>query len=211
MVVNINLVTKVNNKVIIDGQRDTKVYGRMTTVNFENETRVIRKNEEGREYFKFNNSIYYIDELEFWGIEYIDEDAKKEDQQVEIKTSANAKSKEKYPVNTIKKYDLKNMVTIRPATKENGYNGYFEIPYTEYREDGTILCTGTEDFSSERLKEIKYFEIVEKTGEKTKESNLYKGGRNRWRHLAYIATTKRKNALKIAQFEHKNKKELQVR
>ena len=65
-------------------------------------------------------------------------------------------------------YDTKKAVTITPATKENGYNGYFEVPYTEYREDGSILCQGTEDFSGERLKTLKTYEVVKQTGEKTK-------------------------------------------
>lgn len=29
--------------------------------------------------------------------------------------------------------------------------GYYEVEYREYREDGTLKATGTEDFSKERL------------------------------------------------------------
>lgn len=110
----------------------------------------------------------------------------------------------------IKKYDLKNKKVIKNATKENNYNGYYEVPYTEYRENGTIYSTGTEDFSSERLKTLKNYEIVEKTGEKTKKSRVYMGGRNMWAHVAYITVTKRSNALKIAQATYNNT-ELAVR
>ena len=110
----------------------------------------------------------------------------------------------------MKKYDIKNKITIRKATKENNFNGYYEVPYTEYREDGSILCTGTEDFSSERLKTLKTYEIVEKTGEKTKASNINRGGRNRWMHVAYITVVKRSDAVKIANIEYPEK-ELQIR
>ena len=110
----------------------------------------------------------------------------------------------------MKKYDIKNKITIRKATKENNFNGYYEVPYTEYREDGSILCIGTEDFSSERLKTLKTYEIVEKTGEKTKASNINLGGRNRWMHVAYITVAKRSEAVKIANIEYPEK-ELQIR
>ena len=102
-------------------------------------------------------------------------------------------------------YDTKKAVTITPATKENGYNGYYEVPYTEYREDGTIKCTGTEDFSGERLRTLKTYEVVEQTGEKTKESRIYKGGRNRWKHVTNITVAVRKDAVKIANFLYTGK------
>lgn len=110
----------------------------------------------------------------------------------------------------MKKYDIKNKIVIRKATKENGYNGYYEVPYIEYRDDGSILCTGTEDFSSERLKTLKTYEIVEKTGEKTKVSNINLGGRNRWDHVSFISVVKRSDAVKIANIEHPEK-EIQIR
>ena len=110
----------------------------------------------------------------------------------------------------MRKYNINNKITIRQATKENNFNGYYEVPYIEYREDGSILCEGTEDFSSERLKTLKTYEIVEKTGEKTKASNINLGGRNRWMHVAYITVAKRSEAVKIANIEYPEK-ELQIR
>ena len=110
----------------------------------------------------------------------------------------------------MRKYNINNKITIRKATKENNFNGYYEVPYTEYREDGSILCEGTEDFSGDRLKTLKTYEIVEKTGEKTKASNINSGGRNRWMHIAYITVAKRSDAVKIANIEY-TEKELQIR
>lgn len=110
----------------------------------------------------------------------------------------------------MKEYDVKHKITIVKATKENGFNGYYEVPYTEYREDGTILCVGTEDFLGERLRTLKTYEIVEKTGEKTKASSINKGGRNRWRHVSYITVVKRSDAVRIVNAKYKES-ELQVR
>ena len=110
----------------------------------------------------------------------------------------------------MKIYDLKKKVVIRPSTKENGYNGYFEVPYTEYREDGSILCEGTEDFSGDRLKTLKSYEVVKQTVEKTKRSSINVGGRNRWMHVTYITVAKRSEAVKIANIEYPEK-ELQIR
>lgn len=36
---------------------------------------------------------------------------------------------------------------------------YYEIPFTEYRADGTIYRKGTEDFSSERLQTIEEYYV----------------------------------------------------
>lgn len=36
-------------------------------------------------------------------------------------------------------------------TKDEDYRtAYLEVPYKEYREDGSLRCTGTEDFSGKR-------------------------------------------------------------
>lgn len=105
----------------------------------------------------------------------------------------------------MKVYDLKKIVTIVKATKENHFNGYYEVSYTEYREDGSVLCQGTEDFSSERLKKLKTYEVVEQTGEKTKASRIYEGGRNRWKHICYLTVNTRKDAVKISGFLYPGK------
>lgn len=69
---------------------------------------------------------------------------------------------------------------------------------------------GSEDFTSERLKTLKQYEIVEKTEEKTKSSAIHKGGRNRWKHLSWIVVNSKKDAVNISLFEYPNK-ELQLR
>lgn len=107
-------------------------------------------------------------------------------------------------------YDLKKAVTIKKATKENGWNGYYEVPYVEYREDGTVCNMGTEDFSSERLNTLKVYEVVEKTGEKTRETSIYKGGRNKWKHVNYFRVTERKEAVKLAKVLYTGR-EIQIR
>lgn len=76
--------------------------------------------------------------------------------------------------------------------------GYFEVPYVEYRENGTIYCEGTEDFSLERLETLKSYDVVAKTGETTKESAYFKGGRNRWEEVGCITAEERKTAMKVA-------------
>lgn len=43
---------------------------------------------------------------------------------------------------------------------------YYEYDYKEYREDGTLKCTGTEDFSSQRLRSLEHRFIYTWDGEK---------------------------------------------
>ena len=88
-------------------------------------------------------------------------------------------------------YNTEKMVKIA--------EGYFEVPYVEYREDGTIYCEGTEDFSKERLETLKSYDVVAKTGEKTKESHINKGGRNKWEEVGAITAEERKTAMKVAE------------
>lgn len=68
----------------------------------------------------------------------------------------------------MEKYDLKHKVIIRKANPENHYNGYYEVPYKQYNENGDLVTDGTEDFSSDRLKTISSYEILEYTGSRTK-------------------------------------------
>ena len=51
---------------------------------------------------------------------------------------------------------------------------YYEYEYKEYREDGTLKCIGTEDFSAERLRTLEHRFIWTWDGQK-----LNKGG-YRW-------------------------------
>lgn len=42
---------------------------------------------------------------------------------------------------------------------------YWEIPYTEYREDGSIKRKGIEDFSAQRYNELNRYNVRAYTGE----------------------------------------------
>ena len=60
---------------------------------------------------------------------------------------------------------------------------YFENTYTEYRDDGTIVQTGTEDFSLERWhKQVKYYQIAVWNGD------YYPSGNKRWSIDGYYFT-----------------------
>ena len=48
----------------------------------------------------------------------------------------------------MRSYHIRKMVVLQKD--EKGFGTYFEIPYTEYRADGSIYSKGTEDFSRER-------------------------------------------------------------
>ena len=119
-------------------------------------------------------------------------------------------SRKNFERGPIRVYDFKNKVTIREANKENNWNGYYEVPYVDYRENGTICNIGTEDFTSQSLHLIKIYDVMEKTGEKTKESSINKGGRNRWKCIKTLRVANRSNAVKVANFLYPNK-EIQVR
>lgn len=110
----------------------------------------------------------------------------------------------------MREYNINRKVVIVEPTKENNYDGYFEVPYIEYREDGTIYGTGTEDFSSKRLNTLTTYKVLEKTREKTKSSSVHSGGRNRWRQIALITVAKRIDVTKIASKKYEGK-ELQIR
>jgi hypothetical protein len=59
---------------------------------------------------------------------------------------------------------------------------YYEVPYKEYRADGSILQLGTEDFSSQRLKTLKKKYVWTWNGEKRN-----KGG-HRWFECQELVT-----------------------
>lgn len=48
----------------------------------------------------------------------------------------------------MRSYHIRKMVVLQKD--EKGFGTYFEIPYAEYRADGSIYSKGTEDFSRER-------------------------------------------------------------
>lgn len=76
---------------------------------------------------------------------------------------------------------------------------YREVQYTEYREDGTIKGKGTEDFSPERFRKLKYFEIFQKTGKQNK------GGHDTWEQIGWFRCSgESRKAGKIARLIYGN-------
>lgn len=78
-------------------------------------------------------------------------------------------------MNTIRVYVRKvNMHTpegwVKFSTRGSRFADMYELEYVDYDENGNICGTGTEDFSLERMKTLKYggFEIKKDSGEKTK-------------------------------------------
>ena len=79
---------------------------------------------------------------------------------------------------------------------------YYTAEYTEYREDGSIKCKGTEDFSGERKNTLHSWDICVPT------NKTNKGGHTIWDKVDNITTTDAKNAKKIATFKYGNKVQL---
>lgn len=90
----------------------------------------------------------------------------------------------------MKIYDTKNKKVLQ--TNELGYATYLEVPYTEYREDGTPKCTGTEDFTAERFKTLVTRYIYVPTGE------VNKGGHRTWTEARKITSQSTKDVRKLA-------------
>ena len=65
--------------------------------------------------------------------------------------------------------------------KQEINEGYYEVAYKEYRPDGSLKATGTEDFTRERLKTLEYRFIYTWDGQKRN-----KGG-YRWFELRETA------------------------
>lgn len=69
-------------------------------------------------------------------------------------------------------------------------DNYFEIPYVEMREDGEVVCTGTEDFSKKRMQDIKMYSILIHN-----ENDFYGHGLKKWREKLLVRVMRRKDAL----------------
>lgn len=74
---------------------------------------------------------------------------------------------------------------------------YLEVPYIEYREDGTIKETGTEDFSKKR-----YLTTIHTWLIFTPIDELIKGKKRKWKKIFLIRTTSAIHAKKIAEFKY---------
>ena len=79
----------------------------------------------------------------------------------------------------------------------NKFNSYYEVLYTDYREDGSICGKGTEDFSGERLKSIKNYEVREF-------DCIGTTGNKRTTSFSWIRTINKKSAVAIAKIKYPN-------
>ena len=71
-------------------------------------------------------------------------------------------------------------------------DGYWEIEYKDIDETGRVICEGTEDFSSERMRSINTYEVREFSGR----NNV--NGSPMTEHLAYIKIMKGTSPSKTA-------------
>lgn len=93
---------------------------------------------------------------------------------------------------------MKEYYGIKKLNK--GYEDcYYEMKYTEYREDGSIKSKGTEDFSGARLNAIHSWGVWIKTQRKNKGSHTV------WENVGEVLTQNVKYAKKIANFHFAQK------
>lgn len=93
---------------------------------------------------------------------------------------------------SLKIYDTKHRTVLQQD--ETGRATYIEVPYTEYREDGSIKCTGSEDFTAERYKTLVTRSIYVPTGK------LNKGGHRTWEQSKRFTTASTKSFRRLATF-----------
>lgn len=89
---------------------------------------------------------------------------------------------------------MKDYYGRKKLNKSYGNDSYYEMKYTEYREDGSIKGRGIEDFSGARLDTIHFWGVWFKTERKNK------GGHTIWENIGEVWTDNVKNAKKIAIF-----------
>ena len=97
------------------------------------------------------------------------------------------------PWESVREY--KNCVTL--AKNENGYATYVAYDYKEYKADGRIV-TGTEDFSTERLRkyDFDWYWMWTPTGK------LNKGGFKVWKNLGCVFCKNSIDAKTIASIKY---------
>lgn len=74
--------------------------------------------------------------------------------------------------------------TIEPGSAENQWNGYYEVSFKEYDENGRLIREGTEDFSGRRLKTLTRYIVRAYTGE------VNKAGQKTTYEIGFIRITK---------------------
>ena len=73
---------------------------------------------------------------------------------------------------------------------------YYEVPYTDYLEDGSVRGHGTEDFSGARLRGLTRRSAYVRTGHKRRD------GSDSWECIGYIAANSTRDCLSIARLLH---------
>ena len=91
-------------------------------------------------------------------------------------------------------YHIRKTVTLQKD--EKGFGTYFEIPYTEYRNDGSIYAVGTEDFNRERYIKLVVRTIYLPTGK------FNKGGHMIWKEVETIVSDTTANIREYAKIKY---------
>jgi translation initiation factor 2 beta subunit (eIF-2beta)/eIF-5 len=100
----------------------------------------------------------------------------------------------------MKQYLLNKKKVLK--TNEKGFTEYMEIPYIEYREDGSIKCEGTEDFSADR-----YRTLIRRTVY-TPSGKVNKGNHTIWDMGKEIVSNSNKDVRSIADILYKTEYQL---
>ena len=100
----------------------------------------------------------------------------------------------------MKQYLLNKKVVL--TKNEKGFSEYVEVPYIEYREDGTIKGEGTEDFTINRLRMLKRKTVYTPNGK------LNKGNHRMWDMGKEIISNSNKDIRSIADIFYKSEYQL---
>ena len=91
-------------------------------------------------------------------------------------------------------YNIKKRVILQKD--EKGFGTYFEVPYTDYRNDGSIYTIGTEDFNRERYNKLVRRTIYLPTGKTNK------GGHMIWEEVETVVSDSTTGIRKYAKIKY---------
>ena len=86
-------------------------------------------------------------------------------------------------------------------------DNYYEIPYKEYRPDGTLKATGTEDFSGERAASSNHLYSIHTWDG----SRRNKGGKKWFETETYVRVDNRDGLKEYAKKQYPDAVEIQIR
>jgi hypothetical protein len=84
--------------------------------------------------------------------------------------------------------------TIEPGSAENNWNGYYEVFYKEYDENGCLIREGSEDFSGIRLRSLARYIVRAYTG------GVNRAGQKTTYEIGFIRITKNNKPGTAARF-----------